>query len=125
MSYESKIFITAPNGGDCAEEIARLDLSRMGRETVNGEAFKDVFKRPLDEDFFIGDADREPTKEDKYGDPLKWATVDETLAWLDAAFAASEDLREYRRARLLYGVLQTLKADEETWGLLRVIHYGR
>ena len=143
MGYESKIIVvertllheqtddaarrpppSVGSGAIFGDELMRVDLGAVGNARAGGKTFREVFKRPVDFDLYVDGSDR-PRKKDKYGDPCKWATVDEVLRWLREAFERQlERFGDYPRARLLYAALQAVKASENRWRQVCVVHFG-
>lgn len=142
MGYESRIIIVdrhefAGSGEEpyiFAEEIARVELCKMGYSTNDGmRSFCDIFKTPIDFNLY-GMAERweypdkeypdEHYREDCYGAVCKYATIDEVKTWLENAKDGYEPALNYRRAQILYGLLTTLKANESKFDNLLVVHYG-
>lgn len=132
MSYESRVIIVNRRETEnfvFGSEIARFELSAMGREMVNYRTFCDVFKTPIDFNLYGMPeiwTDPEEThpdqhyREDAYGAHCKMASVDDVLAWLEASNTA----KEYRRARLLQDFLVCMKEEMNNFDDVRVVHFG-
>lgn len=123
MGYESKLVLV--NNLHCgfmgqtyAEIIAELNCSCMGMEFWR--FWKDN-SSPIDYRVYI-DSEDEPTVEDKYGARLTEMSVDSVLEWLKSD--ADPDLKTYRRAKLLTGLLKSIKPKDWEGEDLRLVHYG-
>ena len=127
MGYESRIYVMKRSEVTFenrerpyirAENIAMFDLCCLGYE--RGRIVRDAFKTPIDFDFYAyGD---EPTKEDAYGDTLKYCGIRELLCALHEYYKHEQ----YRRIPPLGLFLEGLILDEEKWtdGELIAVHYG-
>lgn len=119
MGYESKLVLVNNCGFmGFAENIAELNCSCMGREFWK---FWKENSKPIDYRVYI-ESDDEPTVEDKYGTKLTEMSVDAVLAWLKSD--ADPDLKTYRRAKLLIGLLKSIKPKDWEDEDLRLVHYG-
>lgn len=119
MGYESRLFIvnTSKVSYDAdapkqAETIAVYDCCVMS------PVFVKRFDKPVD--FALYGCESNRITEDKYGEPLKYATLDETIACLERY--ASE--QHYRRVAPILGLLKTFKENEKEWDNIVVVHYG-
>lgn len=118
MGYESRVYVVLKSDKlNWAETIACVNLCVMGY----GNGWVDLFKTPVDFDFYpIDDTsdDCEYIKEDLYGKRCKYATINDVLDWLEKSD------RTYRRQQILYGLLKSF--DPECWKDDRVliVHYG-
>ena len=119
MGYESRLFIAnaskvsydtdAPKQ---AETIAVYDCCVMS------PVFVKRFDKPVD--FTLYGCESGRITEDKYGKPLMYATLDETIACLERY--ASE--QHYRRVAPILGLLKAFKENEKEWDNIVVVHYG-
>lgn len=121
MGYESKlvvvnVFSAAWVDKPYAEIIAEVNCAVMGHEFYE---FVKKNGKPIDFRVYI-DNDEEPTDEDKYGAALVEIPIKECIEFLKT----DADLKTYRRAKVLCGLLTSLKpkdwADED----IRLVHYG-
>lgn len=117
MGYESRVYVvnkTSMMDGDnkrYGQIVAMFDICKF-----NG--FDGIFKTETDCYIYADDGDTQITK-DKYGDPLKEATIDEVINYLEK-FAAKQ--KPYRRVTPLLELLKGF--DPSEWEDLIVIHYG-
>ena len=123
MGYESKLVVVNVLGAfsiladrQYAEIVAEMNCSVMGPE------FYDFVKKngkPIDFDVYI-DGGEDPTTEDKYGAALVQIPIEEVIEFLKT----DAELKTYRRAKVLRGLLSSFKpkdwADED----IRLVHYG-
>lgn len=123
MGYESKLVLVSVRtdfmgSRGYGEIIAELNCSCMG---IKFWKFWKDNSKPIDYRVYI-ESDDEPTEEDKYGARLTEMSADAVLAWLKSD--ADPDLKTYRRAKLLAGLLKSVKPKD--WGDedLRLVHYG-
>lgn len=117
MSYESKIYVVERSKfSNFAPVIASLDLCKMGYDS----GFHQLFTHEIDYDVYI-DSHDEPTTEDRYGDHLKDASLNDVLSWSNKRL----NVEKYRRFWILYSLLNSF-AVGNGWDIerLRVIHYG-
>lgn len=123
MGYESKlVVVNVLNAysilGDrpYAEIIAEVNCAVMGPEFY---VFVRKNGKPIDFDVYI-DGGEDPTTEDKYGAALTQIPIEEVIKFLKT----DAELKNYRRAKALCGLLSSLKpkdwADED----IRLVHYG-
>ena len=118
MGYESKVVIARGIGAHGFHEIvAMVDLCKMG----SGNGWRELFDKPFDGDVYIENEDN-PTTEDKYGVALRYASVDEVLAWCEKHHADSDGFVYWRQC-LLESLLKEIKLREFADELV-VIHYG-
>ena len=116
MGYESRVIIARKGSiKGYAETIAEFNLSK-----VDGEFFN-LFDKEYKGDFYDFYEGNTPIKEDRYGDPLKYATFNKVYKWLlDNACKAN-----YRRYDLLLGAMNAVRTG---WAGLEkdfiLIHYG-
>lgn len=137
MSYESKVYIgmrkelETPKGIKMVmfSELASFDLSVMGSERVNGKEFYDCFTTPIDFNLYeIPNADEDKYgiddpfwHTDRYGEHIKYTSVDTVLHWLEQ----SETAKTYRRAKTFLPFLRSLQENKDMYdGELIAIHYG-
>lgn len=127
MGYESRIHILRRATVErenretpyiYAEEIAEFNLCCLGYE--RGRIVRDAFKTPIDFNLYAnGD---EPTREDAYGEPLKYCGIRE----LNKALLEFYEKEKYRRIPPLIACLSALIDDSDAWtdGELIAVHYG-
>ena len=121
MGYESKLVVVNVYNSyyrdrPYAEVVAEVNCSVMGHE------FYDFVKKngkPIDFDVYIDEEDA-PTTEDKYGVALKEIPIDECIEFLKT----DADLKTYRRAKVLRGLLTSFKPKDWVGDDIRLVHYG-
>ena len=123
MGYESKLVLVNVMGfgfmgRNYAEVVAEVNCSCMGPEFFS---FWRENSTPIGYDVYIED-ENEPTREDKYGAPLTEAPIGAVLDWLKSEEAG--ELKTYRRAKLLVGLLKSIKPKDWEDEDLRLVHYG-
>lgn len=135
MGYESRLIVVDRleyedmDDSICVygDEIAQIDLSKMGAEKVDGKMFFDIFSKEIDFDLpykVVGDRYEEWTtdhaayRKDDYGNVCRWAAIDDVVDWLEMA-----DM-DYRRARVALAILKGIQANASGFGQLIVVHYG-
>lgn len=117
MAYESKVYIVEKSdllndeGKKYAHVIAIFDLCKF-------EGFCDIFKTVTDCYFYADDGNTEVV-EDKYGDPLVEATIEDVVKYLENYI---EKEHYYRRVAPVLGLLKAFKKDD--WNNLFVLHFG-
>lgn len=116
MGYESRVIIARKG---ClkgfAENIAEFNLCKVDGEFLNlfDKEYKGEFY-----DFYEGNT---PIKEDRYGDPLKYATFGRVYQWL----LDNVRRQNYRRYDLLLGAMNAVRVGwEDAEKDFIVIHYG-
>ena len=117
MGYESRVIIARKSSisPKWAETIAEFNLCK-----VDGE-FLDLFDKEYKGDFYDFYEGNTPIKEDRYGDPLKYATFNKVYKWL------LDNVRDknFRRYDLLLGAMNVVRTG---WvGMTNefiLIHYG-
>lgn len=117
MGYESRVIIARrgeiiPN---YAEPIAEFNLCK-----IDGD-FLDLFDEEYKGDFYDFYEGNTPIKEDRYGDPLKYATFGRVYQWL------LDNVRDknFRRYDLLLGAMNVVRTCwEDTEKDFIIIHYG-
>jgi hypothetical protein len=107
------------NGKIFADVIAVFDMRIF-------PAFQKLFHETKGKptDCYIYDSDGDTTIfEDKYGAPLKEATLDEVIECLENL---NEEDKIYRRVPPLTGMLKGFKETEKDWtdGEIVILHYG-
>lgn len=112
MAYNSKIIIVEKKN-NFYDDIAILDLCCMGYNNH----WTELFDKELDDKIRFEGKDR---KTDAYGDKLKYATIQEVIAWCENI--TDDELLEYRRFKMLKSFLTSL--DLKDWDEVIVIHYG-
>jgi len=137
MGYESTIIVVQrsivkmPNGKEWVhgEEIARVELCKMGYERVNGREFREVFTKPIDFNLYNFKSmdestvyDDEEYRTDVYGAHCNMAQIDDVLQWLEASKVYTVD--KYRRATLFHDILLTLKEHQDNYAPIWLVHVG-
>lgn len=113
MGYESKIFIVEKSTIK-ENEKRYAELIAM----VNACKFYDLSKVfTVETDCYIY-YNGEKILEDKYGEPLTEAPIEDVIDFLEK----SEQENPYRRARILLELLKSFKSED--WNDLAVLHYG-
>ena len=120
MGYESKLYIVEKYGAlkenekKYASVIAMFDMAKMG-SIVN------VFEKKTD-CYIYADDGNTMILEDKYGDELTEATVEDVIYVLEEVISSGET---YRRLYPLLSALIVIKEqqDEGTWKDVVVLHY--
>lgn len=119
MGYESKIYVVnkwkghEENGKHYAEKIAELKMSCCGN-------FSSIFGKKTD-CFIYQDDGNTPIFEDKYGEELKEAALDDVINWLETTILGGEDYRRFKMALALLKSFQTKQWENEN---IVVLHYG-
>lgn len=119
MGYESKIYVVSKYncfeeyGKYYAERIAELDMSKCG-------SFYSVFAKETD-CYIYADDGNTPILEDKYGDPLTEATVEDVANWLEKTISSGED---YRRFKMALSLLKSFQTEQWDGKNIVVLHYG-
>ena len=121
MGYESKIYIaekttlTGDNGMTYVSVIAMFDMCKIGDLT-------NVFRKKTDCYFYADDGNTK-ILEDKYGDALTEATLEDVICVLEEAVDSGEN---YRRIFPLLSTLKTIYEQQKNgvWKEIVVMHYG-
>lgn len=121
MGYESKIYIGEKSsikdndGMTYVQVIAMFDMCKMGN-LIN------VFDRKTDCYFYADDGNTK-VLEDKYGDALTEAEIEDFIYVLEEAVDSGEN---YRRIFPLLSTLQTIyeQQKDERWKNIVLLHYG-
>ena len=121
MGYESKIYIGEKSsikdndGMTYVQVIAMFDMCKMGN-LIN------VFDRKTDCYFYADDGNTK-VLEDKYGDALTEAEIEDFIYVLEEAVDSGEN---YRRIFPLLSTLQTIyeQQKEGRWKNIVLLHYG-
>lgn len=121
MGYESKIYIGEKsslkdnNGMTYVQVIAMFDMCKMGN-LIN------VFDRKTDCYFYADDGNTK-VLEDKYGDALTEAEIEDFIYVLEEAVDSGEN---YRRIFPLLSTLQTIYEQQKDgkWKNIVLLHYG-
>lgn len=122
MGYESKLYVVEKSnfmfddeGSRYCQVVAMFDLCKF-------YDLADMFGNcPTTDCYFYADDGNTRVLEDRYGDPLREATIEDVIDVLEIAL---DNGNEYRR---IYPVLAALKALEDhkhNWKELAVLHYG-
>ena len=121
MGYESKIYIGEKSsikdddGMTYVQVIAMFDMCKMGN-LIN------VFDRKTDCYFYADDGNTK-VLEDKYGDALTEAEIEDFICVLEEAVDSGEN---YRRIFPLLSTLQTIYEQQKDgrWKNIVLLHYG-
>lgn len=121
MGYESKIYIGEKSsiedndGMTYVQVIAMFDMCKMGN-LIN------VFDRKTDCYFYADDGNTK-VLEDKYGDALTEAEIEDFIYVLEEAVDSGEN---YRRIFPLLSALQTIYEQQKDgkWKNIVLLHYG-
>ena len=121
MGYESKIYIGEKSsikdndGMTYVQVIAMFDMCKMGN-LIN------VFDRKTDCYFYADDGNTR-VLEDKYGDALTEAEIEDFIYVLEEAVDSGEN---YRRIFPLLSTLQTIYEQQKDgrWEDIVLLHYG-
>lgn len=121
MGYESKIYIAEKSslkdndGMTYVQVIAMFDMCKMGN-LIN------VFDRKTDCYFYADDGNTK-VLEDKYGDALTEAEIEDFIYVLEEAVDSGEN---YRRIFPLLSTLQTIYEQQKDgrWKNIVLLHYG-
>lgn len=121
MGYESKLYIVEKSHRYSDEEkgyariIAMFDMCKVSD-------LVDVFKRETEWFFYADDGDTQ-VLEDRYGDVLKEATVEEVIEAVEEIIARGDN---YRRWFPLLATLKVIQGQYEQgiWKDIAVLHYG-
>ena len=121
MGYESKIYIGEKSsikdndGMTYVQVIAMFDMCKMGN-LIN------VFDRKTDCYFYADDGNTK-VLEDKYGDALTEAEIEDFMYVLEEAVDSGEN---YRRIFPLLSTLQTIYEQQKDgrWKNIVLLHYG-
>lgn len=116
MGYESKVYVCEKhksNMFDYNECICAVEMSKVGYDYN----WIELFDKELTGSFYGMETDEHISK-DKYGDSLRYTSINKVLIWLENIM----EVEHYRRFTILYNVLKSFDADE--WSDLIVVHYG-
>lgn len=121
MGYESKIYIGEKSsikdndGMTYVQVIAMFDMCKMGN-LIN------VFDRKTNCYFYADDGNTK-VLEDKYGDALTEAEIEDFIYVLEEAIDSGEN---YRRIFPLLSTLQTIHEQQKDgrWKNIVLLHYG-
>ena len=121
MGYECKIYITEKstlkdnNGMTYVNIIAMFDMCRF-------DNLSNIFEKKTD-CYFYADNSNTKVLEDKYGDSLKEATVEDVIYLLEKEVNSGEN---YRRIFPLLSALKTISEQQKEgkWGEIVLLHYG-
>lgn len=121
MGYESKIYIGEKSsikdndGMTYVQVIAMFDMCKIGN-LIN------VFDRKTDCYFYADDGNTK-VLEDKYGDALTEADIEDFIYVLEEAVDSGEN---YRRIFPLLSTLQTIyeQRKDKRWNDIVLLHYG-
>ena len=121
MGYESKIYIAEKSslkdndGMTYVQVIAMFNMCKMGN-LIN------VFDRKTDCYFYADDGNTK-VLEDKYGDALTEAEIEDFIYVLEEAVDSGEN---YRRIFPLLSTLQTIYEQQKDgrWKNIVLLHYG-
>lgn len=121
MGYESKLYVVEKchkfpdEKMGYARIIAMFDMSKV-------YDLVDVFKRETEWYFYADDGDTQ-VLEDRYGDTLKEATVEEVIEAVEEIIASGD---QYRRWFPLLATLKVIQnqCEKGIWKEIVVLHYG-
>lgn len=129
MGYESKIYFVRDygvgnkNGLTDSTTVAMIDMGKMGYKGEI-EKFKKLFDVETPFNLYVVDYDEltgcenyMAVYEDKYGDRLKFAQIDDLIKQIDKVI---KEVPDYIRFKQLKGMLKAFKDDPEIY----VVHYG-
>lgn len=115
MGYESRVIIARKGViKGFAESIAEFNLCK-----VDGEFFE-LFTKEYKGNFYDFYEGNTPIKEDRYGDPLKYATFNAVYKWL----LDNTRKKEFRRYDLLLGAMNVIRTCWDNYNDFILIHYG-
>ena len=121
MGYESKLYIiektncVEENGMKYARVLAMFDVSKFYE-------LADWFRnKPATKHYIYADDGNTQIIEDRYGDTLKEASVEEVIEKLERIV---EDGEDYRRIFPLLAALKVFEEQSNHWGNIAVLHYG-
>ena len=123
MGYESRIYIvektncsyTEENGMKYARVLAMFDVSKFYE-------LSDWFRnKPATKHHIYADDGDTQIIEDRYGDTLKEASVEEVIDRLERIV---ENGNDYRRIFPLLAALKVFEEQSIHWGDIAVLHYG-
>ena len=117
MGYESKLIVVEKwrfeDSDSLGETIAELNLSKMGNEFF---PIDKTFENEMNGKYIY--LDGEEVTEDKYGDKLRYTSVEKLLKVLYRC----ESKEHYRRTELAINTLKTFQSKD--WENVVVVHYG-
>ena len=117
MGYESKLVVVQKwafqDSESFGETIAELNLSCMGK---NFFPISETFENEMNGKYIY--LDGEQVTEDKYGDKLRYTSVEKLLKILYKCEAEEH----YRRAELAINTLKSFTSQD--WDNVVVVHYG-
>lgn len=114
MGYECKVYVVDAVDERWADTVAVFDLCKIGEKNLT--SYRNLFTKEVGYKIFIDD--NTAVNEDRYGAPLKSASVEDVVAWLTEVVK----VYKYRRFRPLLGLLKGFKKKD--WPDLEVVHYG-
>ena len=131
MGYESKIIVVnrreiVPENGMpvwvYGDELARFDFGKMGYDRVDDKVFWEIFNTPIDFNLYMGGefSEDEFYRIDCYGVHCKYTTLDAVIHWLTIW---NKD-KGYTRVAPVISYLADLKAHEDSFNNIVVVHYG-
>lgn len=117
MGYESKLIVVEKYSFDGAtsfgETVAELNLAGMPNSFF---PIKKTFENEMNKPVYVGDWGE--VTEDKYGDKLRYTSVEKLLNVLYKC----ENEEHYRRTELAINTLKTFTS--KYWENIVVVHYG-
>jgi len=118
MGYESRAYLVALHRYGkkviWAEDVAKIDLSKMGY----GNGWRELFKRDIDYKLYADDRNTQ-FDTDCYGEHMKAASVDDVIKWLEKEMSKDDC---WWRVKLLHGLLSSLPPEDRT--AFEVVHFG-
>lgn len=120
MAYESRIIIINRNEVEHSDgttfvypqQIADIKMASMDSE------FLKLFDKEIDYELYIY-GDENPTKEDMYGDIMKYTDCKTVISLLEKLIDSGDN---YRRLPMLLGLLKGI--NEKQWDNIQVVHCG-
>ena len=128
MSYENRIYFVARSSNTekvFGRRIAMMDISNW--TSYSKYPIRDIFKEEIKYDTYLISGDN-PTKEDRYGVPLRETSVDNLIDYLEKEIPTEENECGYKasRLRILLAMAKAIK-DEGKFdycGEVVCIHFG-
>ena len=128
MGYESKIYIIEKtkyswdeeNGMKYARVLAMFDLAMF--DVSKFYELSDWFRnKPATKHYIYADDGDTQIIEDRYGDTLKEASVEDVIDRLERIV---ENGKDYKRIFPLLAALKAFESHSNQWGNIAVLHYG-
>lgn len=121
MGYESKLYIVEKHPRILDKAWGKtLAIFNLG----NCYPLSDILRnKPATDCFVYADDGNTQILEDKYGKPLTETSIEDVISIVESIVMA-DNLGVYRTLRPLLAALKSYKNCEESWGNLRVLHFG-